>query len=68
MKIISTEKLYFEHGCFVCLSQCVPGRLPGGRGGGDGAPSQGHLVDVVVSGAVQVGKGEVGASGSSHWG
>lgn len=42
--------------------------LPGGRGGGDGASSQGHLVDVVVSRAVQVGQGEVGAGRCSHRG
>ena len=28
--------------------------LPGGRRGGDGPPSQGHLIYVVVAGALQV--------------
>lgn len=58
MKNIST--------CSDWLSGCTCTGLPGGRGGGDGAPSQGHLVDVVVSGAVQVGQGEVGAGSRSH--
>lgn len=35
--------------------------VPGGGGGGYGTPSKGHLVDVVVAGAVQISQGEVGA-------
>lgn len=49
---------------FACVHACVPG----GGGGGDGAPSQGHLVDVIVAGAVQVSQGEVGAGRCRHRG
>lgn len=47
----------------MCVCLCVPGR----RGGGDGTPSQGHLVDVIVAGAVQISQGEVGTGRCSHW-
>lgn len=50
----------------VSSASCVPG----GGGGGDRAPPQGHLVDVVIAGAVQVSQREVGACRCSHrgWG
>lgn len=47
---------------------CVHVFIPGGGGGCDGAPSQGHLVDVIVARAVQLGQGEVRAGRGSHWG
>lgn len=40
--------------------------IPGGGGGGNGTPSQGHLVDVVVAGAIEISQGEVGASCCSN--
>lgn len=35
--------------------------VPGGGGGGNGAPSKGHLVDVVVARAFKISQGEVGS-------
>lgn len=45
--------------CLRAEGRPVPG-LPGGRRGGDGPPPQGHLVYVVVAGALQVRQREVG--------
>lgn len=47
--MMNISPVHFEHLGSVL---CARGSVPGGGGGGNGAPSQGHLVDVIVAGAV----------------